>query len=262
VIIGVPKEIKVQEYRVGLVPGGAKQLVDAGHGVLVQRGAGLGSGIEDAEYTRMGARIVDTADEVWGKADMIIKVKEPHSGRSTASCADGLTLYTYLHLAAGSGAVDAGRWWRAASTCIAYETVDRRTTAGLPLLAPMSARSPVAWPIQVARQARSRTERPAASGLLLGGVPGVAPAHVTVILGGGVVGHERREDGRWVSARESRILDRSLDRLEGPRRRSSAGAIRTLFSDPDDAIERASCASPTLLIGAVLIRWCPRHRNS
>lgn len=240
-IIGVPKEIKVQEYRVGLVPGGAKQLVDAGHGVLVQRGAGLGSGIEDAEYTRMGARIVDTADEVWGKADMIIKVKEPIP-TEYGYFRDGLTLYTYLHLAAAEqlarALVESG------VTGIAYETIEM-ADGRLPLLTPMSA---IAGRMAVQVGASSLEKEHGGMGLLLGGVPGTAAGHV-VILGGGVVGLNAAKMAAGLGARVT-VLDRSLDRL-AYLDDIFLGRVGTLHSNPE-TIERAVCEAD-LLIGAVLV---------
>ncbi|MCB9786871.1 MAG: alanine dehydrogenase [Deltaproteobacteria bacterium] len=240
-IVGVPKEIKVQEYRVGVVPGGARQLIDAGHTVLVQRGAGLGSGIEDSEYERMGAEIVDGAEAVWARADMIVKVKEPIPSEY-GYFRDGLILYTYLHLAAAEelarALVERG------VTSIAYETIE--TADGrLPLLTPMSA---IAGRMAVQVGASSLEKEHGGMGLLLGGVPGTGAGHV-VILGGGVVGTNAAKMAAGLGARVT-VLDRSLDRLAALDD-IFLGRVGTLHSNPE-TIERA-VREADLLIGAVLV---------
>jgi alanine dehydrogenase len=202
--IGVPTEIKTDEYRVALTPAGARELVDRGHEVLVQRGAGSGSAISDAEYVGQGARIVADAEAVFGEAEFIVKVKEPQPGE-VAMLRPDQVLFTYLHLAPDAeltrGLMESG------ATCIAYETVT--DSAGrLPLLAPMSE---VAG--KIATQAGAfMLEKPLGGrGLLLGGVPGVAAGKV-MIIGGGVVGLTAAEIAIGMGA-ETYVYDRSIDRL-------------------------------------------------
>ena len=202
--IGCPKEIKPQEFRVGLTPNAAREAVVHGHEVLVETGAGAGAGFPDADYVAAGARIVDTAAEVFAKADMIVKVKEPQAGERKM-LREGQVLFTYLHLAPDPeqtmDLLDSG------ATCIAYETVtDDR--GGLPLLAPMSevagrlAPQVGAWTLQKANGGR---------GVLMGGVPGVGPAKV-VVIGGGVVGTHAARIAAGMGA-DVTVLDRSLPRL-------------------------------------------------
>ena len=178
--VGVPREIKIQEYRVGLTPAAVREYVAAGHDVLVETGAGLGIGAGDAAYAAVGARIVDTAQEVFATADMIVKVKEPQE-REWKMLREGQILFTFLHLAPDRaqtlGLLESG------CVAIAYETVTDRA-GGLPLLAPMSE---VAGRLAIEAAAFSLRKPAGGKGLLLGGVPGVAPARVAVI-GGGVVG--------------------------------------------------------------------------
>jgi alanine dehydrogenase len=179
-IVGVPKEIKNNEFRVGMTPGGAREFVEHGHLVLVERGAGEGSSFTDAEYAATGAEMVDSAEEVFARAEMLVKVKEPQAAE-IARLRPGQILYTYLHLAPdheqtigliGSGAV-----------CIAYETVELANHS-LPLLAPMSE---VAGRM-AAQVGATYLQKPfGGRGVLMGGVPGVLPANV-VVLGAGVVG--------------------------------------------------------------------------
>ncbi len=202
--VGVPTEIKPDEYRVALTPAGVRELADAGHEVLVQAGAGQGSAIVDADYERQGARIVPRGEEVWGESEMIVKVKEPQPPEVDRLRPDHL-LFTYLHLAPAPeltrGLMASG------ATCIAYETVE---DAGgrLPLLAPMSE---VAG--KIATQAGAfMLEKPLGGrGLLLGGVPGVAAGKVLVI-GGGVVGMNAAIIALGMQA-ETYVFDRDLDRL-------------------------------------------------
>ena len=202
--VGVPTEIKPDEYRVALTPAGVRELVDHGHEVLVQAGAGLGSAIADADYVAQGATILPDADAVFAQADMIVKVKEPQAVE-VARLRPGQVLFTYLHLAPDpeltQGLLASG------ATCIAYETVEDRN-GRLPLLAPMSE---VAG--KIATQAGAfMLEKPLGGrGILLGGVPGVAAAKVMVI-GGGVVGLNAAKIAIGMEA-EVYVYDRSIDRL-------------------------------------------------
>lgn len=241
VIIGVPKETKVQEYRIGMVPGGVKQWVDSGHQVLIQRGAGVGSGIPDESYVAMGATLVDSADETWGRADMVVKVKEPIAPEYKYF-RDGLVLYTYLHLAAEPeltrALVDAG------VTGIAYETIetsDRR----LPLLKPMSE---IAGRMSVQCGAAALQKESGGMGLLLGGVPGAMRGHV-VIIGGGAVGTNAAKMAVGLGARVT-ILDRDLDRLTYLDD-IFAGRVETVYSNAETLTECVK--SCDLLVGAVLV---------
>ena len=202
--VGVPTEIKTDEYRVALTPSGVRELVEHGHEVLVQSGAGEGSAISDADYVAQGARIVPDAAAVFAGADMVVKVKEPQPGE-VAMLRQGQLLFTYLHLAPATeltqGLIDSG------ATCIAYETVEDRN-GRLPLLAPMSE---IAG--KIATQAGAfMLEKPLGGrGLLLGGVPGVAAGKVMVI-GGGVVGQNAAEVAIGMGA-ETYVYDRNIDRL-------------------------------------------------
>ena len=178
--IGVPKEIKVHEYRVGLTPGSVAELTAHGHDVLVETNAGAGIGFSDAQYQRVGARIVAHPRQVFDAADLIVKVKEPQLDEC-AMLWPGQVLFTYLHLAADKPQAEA--LMRSGTSAIAYETVTAED-GGLPLLAPMSE---VAGRMSVQVGARCLEKEAGGLGKLLGGVPGVAPARV-VILGGGVAG--------------------------------------------------------------------------
>jgi len=240
-LIGVPKEIKVHEYRVGLTPAGVRELKAHGHAVLVQASAGAGIGIPDAQYQAAGAEIVDSAEEVFARADMIVKVKEPQP----AECArlrEGQVLFTYLHLAPDpaqtQALVDSG------CVAIAYETVsDGR--GGLPLLAPMSE---VAGRMSIQAGAHAMEKAPGGNGVLLGGVPGVAPADV-VVIGGGVVGYNAARIAVGMGANVT-ILDRSLPRLAWLDT-AFDGRLTTLYSTVD-ALETA-VRHADLVIGAVLV---------
>src|SRR5262245_2517822 len=178
--IGVPKEIKVHEYRVGLVPAAVRELVDMGHQVMVETGCAAGIGFTDADYLRVGARIASTADDVFETSELIIKVKEPQP-QECARLKSGQVLFTYLHLAADKAQAEALR--KSGATCIAYETVTA-PDGTLPLLTPMSE---VAGRMSVQVGAYCLQKANGGRGILLGGVPGVAPAKV-VVLGGGVAG--------------------------------------------------------------------------
>src|SRR6188472_1883344 len=201
--IGVAKEIKPQEYRVALTPAGARELVQRGHDVVVEAGAGTGSAFSDDAYERAGATVV-SVDDVWSSAELLLKVKEPIAAEYPR-LRDGLTLFTYLHIAADEpltrALVDSG------ISAVAYETVEAPNGA-LPLLAPMS---------EIAGRLASQAgayflEKPfGGRGLLLGGVPGVAPGRV-VIIGGGIVGYNAAIIALGLGAQVT-ILERSLDRM-------------------------------------------------
>jgi alanine dehydrogenase len=239
--IGVPKEIKNHEYRVGLVPAGVRELVASGHQVLVQTSAGAGIGLEDAAYVAAGAKIVATAKEVFDGADLVVKVKEPQ----LAECKmlrPGQVLFTYLHLAAD--AAQANALMASGATAIAYETVTA-PNGSLPLLTPMSE---VAGRMSVQVGAASLQKANGGLGVLLGGVPGVPPAKV-VVLGGGVSGTAAAEIAVGMRA-DVTVVDRSLKRLReldalfGGRLKtaaSTAEAIESLVTQAD------------LVIGAVLV---------
>jgi alanine dehydrogenase len=202
--IGVPTEIKTDEYRVGLTPSGVRELTALGHEVLVQRGAGDGSAISDADYTAQGARLVPDADAVFAAAELVVKVKEPQPEEISRLRA-GQVLFTYLHLA--PDAAQTAGLVESAATCIAYETVED-ARGRLPLLAPMSE---IAG--KIATQAGAfMLEKPLGGrGLLLGGVPGVAAGKVMVI-GGGVVGRNAAQVALGMGA-EVYLYDRDIDRL-------------------------------------------------
>ncbi|MDE2221371.1 MAG: NAD-binding protein, partial [Gammaproteobacteria bacterium] len=202
--IGVPKEIKIHEYRVGLVPAGVLELVRAGHQVLVQTGAGSGIGFEDAHYQAAGATIATTAAQVFGWADLIVKVKEPQLAECKLLRKDQI-LFTYLHLAADRD--QALALMASGATAIAYETVTW-PDGSLPLLTPMSE---VAGRMSVQVGANCLQKANGGFGVLLGGVPGVAPAKV-VILGGGVSGTHAAEMAVGLRA-EVTVVDRSVKRL-------------------------------------------------
>ncbi|MFZ0008231.1 MAG: NAD-binding protein, partial [Steroidobacteraceae bacterium] len=202
--IGVPKEIKVHEYRVGLVPAGVRELVAAGHEVLIESGAGVGIGVDDVQFRAAGAAIAARAAEVFERADMVVKVKEPQP----AECEmlrPGQVLFTYLHLAAD--AVQAKGLMKSGATAIAYETVTA-PNGTLPLLTPMSE---VAGRMSIQVGAASLQKANGGFGVLLGGVPGVPPAKV-VIIGGGVSGTHAAEMAVGMRA-EVTVVDRSIDRL-------------------------------------------------
>lgn len=239
--VGCPKEIKNHEYRVGLTPGAVREYVAHGHDVLVETKAGAGIGAEDDAYRAAGAKIVGSASDVFEKSDMIVKVKEPQPSE-WAQLRDAQILYTYLHLAPDpeqtKGLIDSG------VTAVAYETVtDER--GGLPLLAPMSE---VAGRLAIQAGATALQKANGGRGILLGGVPGVLPAKVTVI-GGGVVGLHAARMAIGLGA-DVTILDRSIPRL---RQLDDifAGRIHTRFSTIDALEEEVFSAD--LVIGAVLI---------
>jgi alanine dehydrogenase len=241
-LIGVPGEIKEDESRVGLVPSGVEALVHAGHAVLVQSQAGAGIGISDADYREAGATISSSAEEVYARAEMIVKVKEPLPSEYP-SLRPGQILFTYFHLAASESLTRACLESR--SVCIAYETVET-ADGGLPLLAPMSE---VAGRMAVQEGAKYLEKAMGGRGILLGGVPGVAPAKV-VILGGGAVGTEAAKIASGMGA-EVTVFDVSLARLRYLDDVMPANVV-TLYSTRAAIRERARDCD--LLIGAVLLK--------
>lgn len=240
-LIGVPKEIKADEYRVALTPAGAEMLTQAGHEVVVEAGAGLGSGFTDDFYEHAGASILDTADEVWARAEMIMKVKEPIAPE-WPRMRSGQLLFTYFHFAASEeltkAVLDSG------AVAIAYETVEL-PSGELPLLTPMSE---VAGRMAVQEGAKYLEKPQGGLGVLLGGVPGVRPGKV-VILGGGVVGTNAAKMAAGLGARVQ-IFDIDLDRLRHLDDVMAAN-VETLYST-SYAI-RKQVQDADLIIGAVLI---------
>jgi alanine dehydrogenase len=240
-LIGVPKEIKNHEYRIGLTPAGARELIANGHQVMVQQDGGKSIGLTDEMYRKAGAEIVATAKEIFDRAEMIIKVKEPQP----AECAmlrRGQVLYTYLHLAPDPEQTKA--LVASGVTAIAYETVTDRK-GGLPLLAPMSE---VAGRMSIQAGAHALEKAQGGSGVLLGGVPGVKPAEVMVI-GGGVVGINAARMAMGLNAHVT-ILDRSLDRLRYLDE-VYGDKLTTIYSTHDAIEERLP--DTDLVIGAVLV---------
>ncbi|MDJ0992976.1 MAG: alanine dehydrogenase [Dinoroseobacter sp.] len=240
-LIGCPTEIKPQEFRVGLTPNAAAEAIAHGHSVIVQKGAGIGSGFEDAAYTAAGAEIVDNAEEIFARADMIVKVKEPQA-IERAMLREGQLLFTYLHLAPDP---EQTRDLLASGvTAIAYETVTA-PDGSLPLLAPMSevagrlAPQMGAWTLQKANGGR---------GVLMGGVPGVGPAEVTVI-GGGVVGTHAARIAAGMGARVT-VLDRSLPRIRHLDE-VFGGVFSTRYASRAATAEEVARAD--MVVGAVLV---------
>ncbi|MGB7261315.1 MAG: alanine dehydrogenase [Albidovulum sp.] len=239
--IGCPKEIKPQEFRVGMTPNAAHEAVRNGHTVIIETGAGLGAGFPDEDYIAVGAAIIGTAKEIFATADMIVKVKEPQAGERKM-LREGQILFTYLHLAPDpeqtKDLIASG------ATCIAYETVTDRM-GGLPLLAPMSevagrlAPQVGAWTLQKANGGR---------GVLMGGVPGVGPARVLVI-GGGVVGTHAAKIAAGMGA-DVTVLDRSIPRLRYLDD-VFGGTFKNSYASAGNTIELARQAD--MIIGAVLI---------
>ena len=240
-LIGVPKEIKNHEYRVGFTPTSVREAVRHGHEVWVQANAGSGIGSSDADYTAAGAKIVAAAADIFAKADMIVKVKEPQAGERSM-LREGQILYTYLHLAPDPEQTK--DLVKSGAVCIAYETVTS-ARGGLPLLAPMSQ---VAGRMSVQSGAHCLEKAQGGRGMLLGGVPGVSPAKV-VILGGGVVGTNAAAIAIGMGA-DVTIIERSTDRMEELVARFGLN-VKTLYST-QGAIED-ECAMADLVIGGVLI---------
>ncbi|MBP6675321.1 MAG: alanine dehydrogenase [Vitreoscilla sp.] len=239
--IGCPKEIKNHEYRVGLTPASVREFVSRGHEVLVQSGAGAGVGMDDPHYATAGATLVKDAAEIFAKADMIVKVKEPQP-QECAMLREGQILYTYLHLAPDPAQTAA--LVKSGAICVAYETITG-PGGGLPLLAPMSE---VAGRMSIQAGAAHLERSKGGMGVLLGGVPGVEPAHV-LIIGAGVVGTHALQMAVGMGARVT-VIDKNVDRLRqldlvfGNR-------IKTLFSSAQ-ALEEKVLESD-LVIGGVLV---------
>jgi alanine dehydrogenase len=241
IVVGVPNEIKTHESRVALIPVGVEELTRAGHKVLVQAGAGLGSGLSDEQYAAHGAEIVSSAADVWSQADLIVKVKEPLSVEWPLM-RPGQIVFTYFHFAADEALTRAVM--QSGATAVAYETI-RDAKGNLPLLTPMSE---VAGRMSIQEGAKYLEHPFDGRGILLGGVPGVRPAQVAII-GAGVVGANAAKVAAGLGANVT-ILDVNLDRLRYlddvmPRN------VTTLYSDRHNILDSLSHAD--LLIGAVLI---------
>jgi alanine dehydrogenase len=241
IVIGVPKEIKNNENRVALTPGGATMLRMAGHQVLVEAGAGAGSGFSDEDYAKEGAVLIADAAEVWARSDMIMKVKEPLPAEY-GYFREGQLLFTYLHLAAAGDLAD--NLLNKKVTGVAYETI-QLPNGSLPLLTPMSE---VAGRMSVQIGAHFLEKFYGGRGILLGGVPGVPPANV-VILGGGIVGTNAAKMALGLGANVA-IIERSADRMRALDD-IFGGRLNTLMSNPFNIA--SAVAKADLLIGAVLI---------
>jgi alanine dehydrogenase len=241
VIVGVPKEVKVREYRVGMVPAGVTQLVSRGHEVLVEAGAGIGSGLPDDLYQQAGAKIAGSAEEVWARADMIVKVKEPIAVEYDR-IRENQIIYTYLHLAADLTLTN--RLVESGCIAIGYETIQKQD-GSLPLLKPMSE---VAGRMSIQVGAATLEKERGGKGILLGGVPGVRRGRVTII-GAGVVGMNACKIAVGMGA-DVDILDINLDTLNYMDDIFQS-RVNTLFSDPG-TIEH-SVTKADLVVGAVLI---------
>jgi len=258
--VGVPKEIKILEYRVGMVPAGVRELSNDGHEVIVETNAGAGIGMTDADYEAAGAKVVATAKEVYDLADLIVKVKEPQLSEC-GMLREGQVLFTYLHLAADPAQAEA--LVKSGSTAIAYETVTAND-GSLPLLTPMSE---VAGRLSIQAGAFALQKANGGRGVLLGGVPGVAPGKV-VVIGGGVAGLNAADMAVGLGA-EVTILDRSVPRLReienryGVRIRtqySTIQAVDTLIPDADlfiGAVLVAGAAAPKLVSAEQVSRMRP-----
>ena len=240
-LIGVPKEIKVHEYRAGMTPASVREAVHHGHEVLVETQTGAGIGASDDDYRAAGAKIADTAQEIFEKADMIVKVKEPQAGER-AMLRPGQVLFTYLHLAPDPDQtrdlVDSG------AICIAYETVTG-PNGSLPLLAPMSQ---VAGRMSIQAAAHCLEKEQGGMGVLMGGVPGVRPAKVCV-LGGGVVGENAAAMAIGLGA-DTVILERSAPKMQ-ELTRTFGNAVNTVYSTRQSVEEEVLAAD--VVIGGVLI---------
>lgn len=240
-LIGVPREIKRDEYRVAMLPVGVEELTRAGHKVLIEAGAGIGSGIPDAEYAAEGAEIVGSAKQIYARADLIVKVKEPLH-EEFALIRTGQTLFTYFHFAASRELTEA--MLTSGANCLAYETL-RDAQGRLPLLTPMSE---VAGRMSIQEGAKYLERPQMGRGILLAGVPGVAPAHIT-ILGGGVVGANAAKIAAGFQA-DIAILDVNMDRLRYLDDIMPPN-VNCLYSDRHTIRQQLKLAD--LVIGAVLI---------
>ena len=245
--IGVPKEIKNNEFRVAITPSGVRELTSRGHAVFIEAGAGLGSAISDSDYEAVGATILKSADEVWSKAELVLKVKEPIAAEYSRM-RKGQVLFTYLHLAASRECTDA--LVKSGITAIAYETVE--VNGALPLLAPMSE---VAGRMAAQVGAAALQKSAGGRGVLLGGVPGVRPGKV-LVLGGGTAGlaaatiaHGMRADVTVVDVNQKRLGE--IDQI-------FSGTVKTLISNIHEIEEQALQAD--LVIGAVLVHGAKAPR--
>lgn len=239
-IVGVPKEIKVYESRVAVTPEGVSEFIHGGHSVIIEDGAGVGSAITNEEFVVAGATIVSTADDVWKMADLVLKVKEPIEAEYS-KMRKGQTLFTYLHLAASKACTDA--LVKSGTTAIAYETVE--VNGALPLLAPMSE---VAGRLATQVGATALQKPHGGRGVLLGGVPGVAPGRV-VVIGGGVAGLNAAVIALGMGA-DVTVFDRSINRLQYIDT-VYGGRIKTLVASKH-AIDR-EVKQADLVVGAVLV---------
>jgi alanine dehydrogenase len=239
-IIGIPKEIKNNEYRIGMIPGGVHALAQAGHTVLVQKEGGMGSGITDEEFVKAGGEIVEKAEAIWDRSEMIIKVKEPLE-EEWPLIKPGHTLFTYFHFASSLPLTDA--MIQSGAVCVTYETIEMED-GSLPLLTPMSE---VAGRMAIQEGAKYLEKPQMGRGILLGGVPGVEPAHV-VVLGGGIVGASAARMAAGLDAHVT-ILDIDLNRLRHLDEIMPKN-VTALFSNAYTVTEKVRSAD--LLVGAVL----------
>jgi alanine dehydrogenase len=240
-LVGVPKEVKVHEYRVGMTPASVREVINHGHEVVMETGAGLGIGASDEDYKGVGAGIADTAEDVFARADMIVKVKEPQAGER-ALLRPGQILFTYLHLAPDPEQTK--DLVESDAICVAYETVTD-VHGGLPLLAPMSQ---VAGRMSIQAGAHCLEKEQGGAGILLAGVPGVSPAKV-VIIGGGVVGENAAYMATGVGA-DVTVLDRNVDTMRSLVVRFGS-SVKTLYSTALTIEEEVLRAD--LVIGGVLV---------
>ena len=240
-VVGIPAEVKQDEYRIAMLPVGVEELVNRGHHVVMQAGAGIGSGLDDNAYIQAGAELVETIDEVYAKADLIVKVKEPQP-EEFGLIREGQTLFTYFHFAASRELAEA--MLNTGANCLAYETLEDKR-GNLSLLTPMSE---VAGRMSIQEGAKFLERPQMGRGILLGGVPGVAPAHITV-LGGGVVGANAAKIAAGFQA-DVAILDVNMDRLRYLDDVMPAN-VNVLFSDRHTILDELKLAD--LVIGSVLI---------
>src|SRR5215204_1314756 len=240
-IVGVPKEIKQDEYRVAMLPVGVEELTRRGHKVLIEAGAGTGSGLPDSDYVQAGAELIEEQADIFARADLILKVKEPQKSE-IASIRKGQVVFTYFHLAADRELTEG--LLRTGSTCVAYETL-ADDQGRLPLLTPMSE---VAGRMSIQEGAKFLERPQMGRGILLAGVPGVAPAHIT-ILGGGVVGANAAKIAAGFRA-DVAILDINMDRLRYLDDIMPAN-VNVLYSDRHTIRQQLRLAD--LVVGAVLI---------